>query len=194
MSLYYKHPHPRMDCRGLRKESLDGYSHLWAGKEESLRHSIPLTILSLLIVKRGGGQRIWERSPLDPFPRLSSWVRLVCFRHRNILKGRTSGRDKKEIDQMSWWPLPQLSQRNKETPFWSIRVIWACGKWSFIWNLNIGKVSLILGNSLKTGHQGTMTIKTGEEDGDQEETFAVNYRDVRNVGLMVGGTFGHGRF
>lgn len=55
-------------------------------------------------------------------------------------------------------------------------------------------MSLIWGNSLKTGHQGTMTIKTGEEDGDQEETFAVNYSDVRNVGLMVGGTFGPGRF
>lgn len=56
---------------------------------------------------------------------------------------------------------------------------------SFILNLNMGKMSLISSINMKTCHQETMTIKTGEEDGDQEETFAVNYSDVRNVRLVL---------
>lgn len=90
---------------------------------------------------------------------------------------------------MSWTTctggLLQLPRRNRNTPFWSFGVGWACCKMSFILNLNMGKMSLISSINMKTCHQETMTIKTGEEDGDQEETFAVNYSDVRNVRLVL---------
>lgn len=39
-----------------------------------------------------------------------------------------------------------------------------------------------------------MTIKTGKEDGDQEETFAVNYSDVRNVRLVLVANLAVGSF
>lgn len=90
--------------------------------------------------------------------------------------------------------LLQLSGRNKDTPFWNIRGIWACCKMSFILNSNLGKMSLISGDNTKTCHQETMTIKIGVEDGAGEETFAANYNDVRNVRLLVSGAFGYGLF
>ena len=53
-----------------------------------------------------------------------------------------------------------------------------CCKMSFILNLNIGKMSLISGSNTRACYQGTVTIKTDEKDGDQEETFAVNYNNI----------------
>lgn len=58
----------------------------------------------------------------------------------------------------------------------------------------MGKMSLISSINMKTCHQETMTIKTGEEDGDQEETFAVNYSDVRNVRLVLVANLAVGSF
>lgn len=58
----------------------------------------------------------------------------------------------------------------------------------------MGKMSLISSINMKTCHQETMTIKTGKEDGDQEETFAVNYSDVRNVRLVLVANLAVGSF
>ena len=102
----------------------------------------PLTILCLLIVKgRWTEWQICEKGPFDSFHSLTPELGWCAADTRTFLKAEHLNGARKGLTTCTGGRL-QPPRRNEDISFWSIGVIWAWCKMSFILNLNISKMSL----------------------------------------------------